>query len=287
MAPAAITTVTNTGTIQGTTTGQLDATKNAINKIEWDTSGGGNLHYILTPNADKEGEYLIQLTAMHFQTRQEQIVIPADEVRLHNRIDALFGGRLKITEQTMDPNARTGSFSQVTLYNALGVLAIYKRPVIANRGAENLFDEIRAYIEANIDNPQPTTRQTINEDCSKLATLEGTWSTTQQDGTKSTRTLSTIKKIPTTDGTEQFEGTDEVTEQGCFGQHNTTRDMHYVLDRASCILTQQSSQLSQAFKILSVGRYGKHHSAFKMVLCNDSSCAQVGKQEITVIREKY
>ena len=285
-ASSATQTNTNTNTITGTTTGQIDSVT-ALKKVEWDTSGGGNLHYTLSQDPDHAGQYLIQLTALRFETREEQIVISADEVHLHNRIDALFGGRLKITERPVDQNSRSGSFSQVTLYNALGVQAIYKRPVILNRGAENLFEEIRTFIEANL-NPEIKDEHplTINTDCNKLSTLEGTWLSTEKEGTQTTNIISTIRKIQTNDGTEQFTGTDDKIVSGCFGDTTTTQDVHYVLDRSACVITQQVNQTIQTFKILSVGKMGRK-SAFKMALCKDSSCTQVSNKAGIMIRQEY
>ena len=132
------------------------STSISFKRLAWDTNGGGDLHYSITP-ADSAGNvFTLALSASSFHNYTNSYAIAPGDGDLYQQIRAVFYGQIQFTAPVTDPGMLTGTGSILRLYDLSDTETTYPSPVITTAGQANLFDAIRSYIDIHLSNTSGT-----------------------------------------------------------------------------------------------------------------------------------
>ena len=114
----------------------------AITSIRWETEGGGNIRFEITPAGNA---YQIRVTRHAFQEVETILSLPPEEEEVYALITAIFEKRKDLHDETFAPSGATGTWTSITVRYAGG------SPVtIDTIDASGGLSPIYAYVAKNI-----------------------------------------------------------------------------------------------------------------------------------------
>jgi hypothetical protein len=89
----------------------------SITQLNWDTSGGGDLHFSIVPNA---ASYRIDVEQYSFQPMELTIDLTPQDGAVFTLVDDIFNERVDVNDYTFVPGGATGTWTSITLVYSEG-----------------------------------------------------------------------------------------------------------------------------------------------------------------------
>ena len=83
-----------------------------VDKLNWDTNGGGSLHFSVTPDQD---QFKIHVTDYHFKVSPLDLFLTADDGTVYATVKSIFDKQRDLQKDTFTPEGLTGTWTTITL----------------------------------------------------------------------------------------------------------------------------------------------------------------------------
>ena len=90
-----------------------DADLIPITQFDWDTSGGGDLHFTVVPAEGPDPGYWIDVTQRVFRPADHRIALTPEHGDVHALVSDVFERRLDIHDHTFTPKGPTGTWTSI------------------------------------------------------------------------------------------------------------------------------------------------------------------------------
>jgi|GEM_PF-5490555 len=258
------------------------ALETRLRGLTWETNGAHDLLFAI--EVDGKSNPVIVLMRKDFI--RKIVEIPISDEPLQSRVKNLLAGKIRLGGEIISPEQGVSQQSSQNSNSSLGdprdrlevILMnndawVIRAPIVQTAGAENLFQEIRAYIEKKLNpsaeleqkpletdcnesscsdssgsssssathSQEAASTQSSGEGCKNLTSLEGTWTSTIKLGETSYTNCAEITLSPTTSAPSssplKFQGTEiqETQRKGATAQISQFKSF-YEYDAKSCMI---------------------------------------------------
>jgi hypothetical protein len=245
-----------------------------LKSITWNTAGGGDLHYSISRAGLIAQDFTLTLTGQSFRNYNESYLISPDSGQIYKKVAALFRGKLKLTAPA-ETGGLSGSWSSIKLTDLSGVETEIKSPMIENRGAQKLFDELRNFIEESISSNITT--------CETLPSLAGIWDSQSGDLNHPIKSRSKYTEVSSANGVIEYSNVTSLDPSTPLPSPTPIQStFSYQMDK--CLIVSAPGSEVPAYKIVYISTM-PGFQRIKSRLCVDINCSAFTESG-TVIQTK-
>jgi hypothetical protein len=124
------------------------AEQEGIAALQWDTRGGGDLHFLL--NRLDENSYIVRNIRFDFGITHPDLVISKEtEAELFMEIDKIFSGECQVLSHPRSAML-TGTWSSISLTSTQGKTTLYRNPILLECEAKNILVHLNQFVRNQI-----------------------------------------------------------------------------------------------------------------------------------------